>query len=51
MDPESHTGASIHPGATEVIGKGTDETCDGQEICDLDNDDDGYRPNAVLTAA
>ena len=35
--------SNIHPGATEIVGDGIDQNCNGQEICyrDLDNDDYG----------
>ena len=39
---DSPTGAGINPGATEGVGDGTDQNCDGQEICYVDDDDDGY---------
>ncbi len=41
--------AATYPGATEVVGDGVDQSCDGAEICYLDNDNDGYRPNATAT--
>ncbi len=41
LDPTSS------PDATELLGTGVDEDCDGSEICYLDADDDGYRPDAV----
>lgn len=44
-------GAAIHPGATELTGDGIDQNCDGLELCYLDGDDDGYRPNASDTIA
>jgi hypothetical protein len=37
------TDATVHPGATEVPGDGLDQDCDGQELCFVDADDDGYR--------
>ncbi len=43
------TDAGDYPGATEIVGNEDDEDCDGGEICFLDNDDDGYRPNATAT--
>lgn len=33
-----------YPGNTEIIANYHDENCDGQELCYLDADDDGYRP-------
>jgi len=43
--------AAIYPGATEVISDGIDQDCNGGELCYLDNDSDGYRPNATATLA
>ncbi len=34
--------ASVHPGATEVVGDEVDSDCDGLETCYADIDDDGY---------
>ena len=31
-----------YPGATEIVGNGDDEDCDGGEICYDDDDNDGY---------
>ena len=41
----------VNPGATEITGDGSDQNCDGGEICYLDADDDGYRPDATSTVA
>ncbi len=38
-----------YPAATEIVGSGVDENCDGAEICFADQDDDGYRPDATST--
>ncbi len=35
-----------HPDATEVVGNGDDDDCDGAERCFADADDDGYLPDA-----
>jgi hypothetical protein len=43
------TEATTYPGATEVTGDEVDQDCDGGEICFLDDDDDGYRPDSVST--
>ena len=43
------TDAGDYPGATEVVGNEDDEDCDGGEICYLDNDNDGYRPDTTST--
>jgi hypothetical protein len=32
-----------YPGATEVVGDGKDQSCDGTEICYQDRDDDDFR--------
>jgi hypothetical protein len=41
----------IRPGATEMAGDAVDQDCDGEEICYLDSDNDGYRPDDTSTAA
>ena len=41
--------ASIHPGAVEWVADGIDQNCDGSELCCLDADNDGYRPDGVST--
>lgn len=35
--------AATHPGANEIVADGTDENCDGRELCYIDGDRDGYR--------
>ena len=35
--------ADINPGADEIIGDGSDQDCDGQELCFEDADEDGVR--------
>ena len=39
--------STINPGATEIIGDEVDSDCDGGELCYVDTDDDGYRPDAT----
>ncbi len=41
--------ALIHPGAAEITGDGVDQNCDAIEICYLDADNDGFRPDASST--
>jgi hypothetical protein len=54
-DPSTPTGdcndgnPDIHPGATEIIADGIDQDCTGNDICYLDGDNDGHRPDAVST--
>ena len=36
------TSPTRHPGASELVDSGVDEDCDEQELCFLDNDDDGF---------
>lgn len=39
--------AAAYPGAVEAPGNGVDENCDGQELCYLDGDLDGYYDPAI----
>ena len=41
--------SDIHPDATESPGDGIDQNCDGFEICYVDGDNDGYRPDDLPT--
>ncbi|HPP92488.1 MAG TPA: MopE-related protein, partial [Bacteroidales bacterium] len=43
------TKASVHPGAAEIPADGVDQDCDGKELCYVDSDGDGYRPDGVST--
>ncbi|HRU78775.1 MAG TPA: MopE-related protein, partial [Rectinema sp.] len=43
------TKASVHPGAAEIPADGIDQDCDGKELCYVDSDGDGYRPDGVST--
>ena len=43
------TRSDTNPGATEVPDSGNDEDCDGEEVCFLDSDGDGYRGDASST--
>jgi len=40
---------TVHPGASEGVADGVDQNCDGEELCYLDADDDGYRPDGTST--
>ena len=42
---------AVNPRAGEVAGDQIDQNCDGLEICYVDMDDDGFRPNVVSTVA
>jgi hypothetical protein len=42
--------ASIHPGAGEIVADGIDQDCDGNDLCHLDADGDGYGTADTLTA-
>jgi hypothetical protein len=42
---------SVFPGATEVTADGVDQDCDGLEICFVDVDGDGLRPDETSTVA
>ncbi len=46
---DADPGAS--PAATEITGSGVDEDCDGAELCYVDADGDGYRPDETSTVA
>ena len=37
----------VNPEGTEIVGDGIDSDCDGTEICYVDGDDDGYRPDSL----
>jgi len=41
--------AAILPTAAELSGDEVDQNCDGVEVCYVDADNDGYRPNASAT--
>ena len=43
------TRADTNPGASEVPVTNNDEDCDGEEVCYLDSDADGYRGDASST--
>ena len=39
---------TLHPGATEAIADGTDQDCDGTELCYMDADSDGHHIATLL---
>ncbi|MDP2307101.1 MAG: MopE-related protein [Pseudomonadota bacterium] len=41
--------ATVVPGATEIAGDGIDSDCDGVDLCFVDADADGYRPDGTST--
>jgi hypothetical protein len=43
--------SGISPAATETAADGVDQTCDGQEICYVDGDDDGYRLTTTVASS
>lgn len=43
------TNPNIYPGAPEIPGNGIDENCDGNCLCYVDSDNDGYRPDNTST--
>jgi len=43
--------ATIHPGATEVVGDQVDQNCDGHELCYVDADRDGYRDRTATATS
>ena len=44
------TDSATYPGP-EVIGDSKDQSCDGQEVCYIDGDSDGYRGTGTVTSA
>ncbi len=44
------TDKDINPHATEIAGDEIDSDCDGQELCYVDDDDDGYRLTTTTTS-
>ncbi len=44
------TDEAVNPGAAEGVDDALDQDCDGLELCFLDFDDDGYRPDETSTA-
>jgi hypothetical protein len=42
---------AVYPGATEGIADGIDQNCDGIELCYVDADNDGYRPDTTSTTS
>jgi hypothetical protein len=47
------TDEAVHPEAVETAADGLDQDCDGHELCLVDADGDGYRPDdpALVTAS
>ena len=43
--------ATVHPGATEVVGDSINQTCDGTETCYVDSDSDNYRNTTGTTVS
>ena len=43
--------AFTFPGATEVVADGKDQSCDGEEICYVNADGDGYRVETTIVSA
>lgn len=41
--------AMMHPGATEIVGDGIDQNCDGCDLCYVDNDNDNYGNMSMAT--
>jgi len=44
------TATLVYPGATETVGDGIDQDCDGTEICYEDSDGDSYRTDSTVTS-
>jgi hypothetical protein len=45
------TDEAIHPDAHEVVADGIDQDCDGNDLCYVDADDDGYGTGETIAAA
>ena len=43
--------ASDYPGATETVGNGDDESCDGKETCYVNADGDAYRLTSTVASS
>ena len=43
--------SNINPDATEIVGNGIDEDCDGGDVCYVDNDTDGFGSNSTINSA
>ena len=42
------TAGDVYPGADEGVGDGADSDCDGEELCWVDADDDGFYEDAAV---
>lgn len=51
MDDCDDSVAAVFPGAVEEVSDGVDQDCDGDELCFVDADDDGHRPDSGATQA
>ena len=49
-DCDDSSGAR-YPGATEQVGDGVDQSCDGRELCYVDDDDDGFHTGATVSSS
>ena len=45
------TNFQINPGATELVGDGVDQNCDGEEICFVDADGDSYPSTLTIISS
>jgi hypothetical protein len=42
--------ATVHPGATEIVGDGIDQDCSGDDACYVDADGDGFGTSATVAS-
>ena len=42
--------AATYPGATEIVADGKDQSCDGEELCYVDADEDDYRTSTTVVS-